>query len=105
MKRAMGELVRRHEILRTAFSQADGELMQVVSPEVNLALQEVDLESLGEAEGVRERARVVREEGRKPLESLPRAPASRDRDSLLARGPRGAPDNPPHRPRTSGAWN
>ena len=42
MKRALGELVRRHDILRAAFSQADGDCMQVVSAEVDVALQEVD---------------------------------------------------------------
>ncbi len=65
MKRAMKELMRRHEVLRTAFSHRDGQPMQIVLPSINLTLPELDLSSLPEQEREREWIRVVRMDGRK----------------------------------------
>jgi amino acid adenylation domain-containing protein/FkbM family methyltransferase len=62
------ELVRRHEILRTAFSYSSGQPMQVVLPTADVALSELDLSSLPEPEQEREWVRVVHEEGRKPFD-------------------------------------
>ena len=76
MRRAMKELVRRHEVLRTAFSPSDGRSLQVVLPTVDLALSELDLISLSEQEREREWTRVVREQGRKPFD-LSQAPLLR----------------------------
>ena len=42
MKRALNELVRRQESLRTAFISRDGQPMQIVLPDVDLALADVD---------------------------------------------------------------
>ena len=67
MGRTMKELVRRHEILRTAFSSSNGRPMQIVSPTVDLVLSEVDLSSLLEQEREDKWNRVVRGEGRKPF--------------------------------------
>ena len=72
----MNELVRRHEILRTAFSHSDGQPMQIVSPTIDLVLAELDLSSLPEQEREREWIRVVREQGRKPFD-LSQAPLLR----------------------------
>jgi len=74
--RAIQELVRRHEILRTAFSQSDGQPVQIISPEADLPLAELNLSSQSEKEREREWTRVVREQVRKPFD-LSRAPLLR----------------------------
>jgi amino acid adenylation domain-containing protein len=76
MRKALQELVRRHEILRTEFSHSGGQPVQTVLPELNLALEELDFGSLPEQEREREWARVVREQGRKPFD-LSKAPLLR----------------------------
>ena len=76
LHRALTEVVRRHEALRTIFRQRDGHPVQVVLPEINLAVSEVDLSALPVAEQEREWTRVVREEGRKPFD-LSHAPLFR----------------------------
>jgi amino acid adenylation domain-containing protein len=76
MKRALKELVRRHEILRTVFSQSHGQPMQIILPTIGLMLSELDLSALPEQEREREWIRVVREEGRKPFD-LSQAPLLR----------------------------
>ena len=76
MRRAVKELVRRHEILRTEFSHIGGQPAQVVLPKMDLPLAELDLSSLPEQEREREWTRVVREQGRKPFD-LSRAPLLR----------------------------
>jgi amino acid adenylation domain-containing protein/FkbM family methyltransferase len=68
IRKTIKELVRRHEILRTAFSHSGGQPMQIVLPPADLVLSELDLSPLPEAEREREWARVVREEGRKPFD-------------------------------------
>jgi amino acid adenylation domain-containing protein/non-ribosomal peptide synthase protein (TIGR01720 family) len=60
LKVALGELVRRHESLRTRFEEVDGEGRQVIEGDVELALAVEDLRGAGE-EAVRAR---VREDGR-----------------------------------------
>jgi len=76
MGRALAELVRRHEVLRTVFPQRNGHPIQSVLPTVDLALSELDISSLPAQEREREWARVVREEGRKPFD-LSHAPLFR----------------------------
>ncbi|HXC31870.1 MAG TPA: amino acid adenylation domain-containing protein [Verrucomicrobiae bacterium] len=76
MRRALQELVRRHEILRTEFSHSSGQPEQVILPEMDLLLAEVDLSSLPEADRQKEWTRVVREQGRKAFE-LSKAPLVR----------------------------
>ena len=76
MRRALQELVRRHEILRTEFSHSGGQPAQIILPEMDLPLVELDLGSLTGLEREREWTRVVREQGRKPFE-LSRAPLLR----------------------------
>ncbi|HEX8320474.1 amino acid adenylation domain-containing protein [Longimicrobium sp.] len=48
LRRALGEVVRRHEALRTTFREADGVPVQVVGPFAGLALPVDDLSSLDE---------------------------------------------------------
>ena len=76
MSRAIQELVRRHEILRTEFSHSGGQPVQTILPEMDLPLAELDLSSSSEKEREREWTRVVREQGRKPFD-LSRAPLLR----------------------------
>ena len=76
MRRALQELVRRHEVLRTAISQKHGQPLQIVAPTIELAPSEVDLSALADAEREREWIRVVRQEARKPFD-LSHAPLLR----------------------------
>src|SRR5271157_4037856 len=68
MQRTVHELVRRHEPLRTAFSNRDGQPVQIVFPTVELAFSELDLRALPEKEREDTWIRLVREEGRKPFQ-------------------------------------
>ena len=76
LRRAMHELVRRHDVLRTAFTQRDGHPRQVVAPTIDVGLSEFDLRSLPGPEQEREWLRVVRHDGRKPFD-LARPPLLR----------------------------
>src|SRR5207302_7398398 len=76
MRRAIHELARRHDVLRTAFPQRDGHPMQVVAPTIDVPLAELDLSALPDAERQRAWMRVVRDDGRKPFD-LSRAPLFR----------------------------
>ncbi|HYR08408.1 MAG TPA: condensation domain-containing protein, partial [Longimicrobium sp.] len=49
LERALGEIVRRHEALRTVFAEADGSPVQVIAPFGGFALPVEDLSGLGEA--------------------------------------------------------
>ncbi len=68
LRRAVEELVRRHEILRTAFSFRDGHPMQIVMPAADVTLTDLDLSDLSKPEREREWTRVIHEEGRKPFD-------------------------------------
>ncbi|HST59898.1 MAG TPA: condensation domain-containing protein, partial [Longimicrobium sp.] len=60
LERALGEIVRRHEVLRTVFGEVDGSPVQVVATFGGFALPVEELSHLGEAEreaAVRQRAR------------------------------------------------
>ena len=76
LREAVGELVRRHETLRTVFSYSGEKPMQVILPNVDLELLEIDLSSLSEPEQEREWTRVVHEQARKPFD-LSQAPLLR----------------------------
>jgi amino acid adenylation domain-containing protein/FkbM family methyltransferase len=77
MRRALQELVRRHDVLRTAFTQEEGRPLQVVAPAIDVTLPELDLSSSAAGrERDRAWADVVREVGRKPFD-LSQAPLFR----------------------------
>ena len=83
--KALRELVRRHEILRTSFSYAGGEPVQVVMPGAEVALAELDLTELPRAEQQREWARVIREQSQHPgFRPVQDSLVSRRRGALLA---------------------
>ncbi|HEU0052909.1 MAG TPA: condensation domain-containing protein, partial [Longimicrobium sp.] len=68
LERALGEIVRRHEALRTTFAEVDGSPVQVVAPFDGFALPVEELSALGEADreaAVRHRAR---EEAARPFD-------------------------------------
>ena len=70
------EIIRRHESLRTTFARRGGDLVQVVSPELRLAVPVVDLSGLPASERDAEANRLVREEACRPFD-LARGPLLR----------------------------
>jgi amino acid adenylation domain-containing protein len=76
LERALGELVRRHEPLRTVFVAVEGRPVQVVQPEGPFRLPVVDVEAKPAADREAERARLMTEEGRRPFD-LGRGPLFR----------------------------
>jgi len=46
LSRALDEIVRRHEVLRTGFREIDGEPVQVILPNTNFGLEQIDLRGL-----------------------------------------------------------
>jgi amino acid adenylation domain-containing protein len=68
LERALGEIVRRHESLRTVFSEADGSPVQVIAPFGGFALSIDDLSGLGEADRETEVRRRAREDAARPFD-------------------------------------
>jgi amino acid adenylation domain-containing protein/FkbM family methyltransferase len=68
MRAAIKELVRRHEILRTEFSHGGGQPSQIVLPEIDLPLAEIDLSAKSEQERAKAWANAVAEQVRKPFD-------------------------------------
>jgi amino acid adenylation domain-containing protein len=66
LERALGEIVRRHEALRTVFAEADGAPVQVVAPFGGFALPVEDLS--GEADREAAARRRAGEEARRPFD-------------------------------------
>ncbi|WP_329347573.1 amino acid adenylation domain-containing protein [Streptomyces sp. NBC_01261] len=62
------EVVRRHEIFRTAFSTVDGAPMQEIRPPMTVPLPVVDLQDVPEADRERRTEEVVRDTIRRPFE-------------------------------------
>ena len=73
VERALTELVRRHETLRTTFRAVDGEPFQVIAAEAQIALPRVDLSSLSPVVALARARRLAAEDA--------------DRAFDLARGP------------------
>ena len=76
LERTLGELIRRHEPLRTVFVAVDGQPVQVVQPDGDFRLPVVDLEGEPVAGREAERRRLMTEEGRRPFD-LGRGPLFR----------------------------
>ena len=62
LERALSEIVRRHETLRTTFALVDGEPVAVVHPPAPMTLRSIDLAHLAPSEREREALRLRREE-------------------------------------------
>ncbi|MFE8605167.1 non-ribosomal peptide synthetase [Archangium violaceum] len=76
IERALSELVRRHESLRTTFSKAQGQPAQIIAPDGTMPLEVVDLGSLPSAEREAEVHRLTTEHAMRPFD-LHRGPLVR----------------------------
>jgi amino acid adenylation domain-containing protein len=81
LRRALAEVVRRHEVLRTVFVVEGGEPAQSVRPAAPVPFPAVDLAGLGAARGEAEAARLAAGEALRPFD-LARGPLLR---TVLAR--------------------
>ncbi|HEX5723956.1 MAG TPA: condensation domain-containing protein, partial [Longimicrobiaceae bacterium] len=68
LERALGEIVRRHEALRTTFQEVDGSPVQVIAPFGGFTLPVEDLSGLGEADRGVEARRRATEEAMRPFD-------------------------------------
>ncbi|HEX2081437.1 MAG TPA: amino acid adenylation domain-containing protein [Longimicrobium sp.] len=84
LARALNEIVRRHEALRTTFRSVDGRPWQCVAPALHLPLPEVDLGALSGPAREEEALRLATEEARRPFD-LARGPLLRT--TVLRLGP------------------
>jgi hypothetical protein len=73
VQQTLNEIVRRHEVLRTAFAEVDGQPVQVISPSLNFALSVVNLRHLPETEQQAEIEQRTLEEAQRPFD-LTRSP-------------------------------
>ncbi|MCP4660729.1 MAG: amino acid adenylation domain-containing protein, partial [bacterium] len=76
LARALDEIVRRHEVLRTVFATVDGEPVQVIRPAGRLPVPLWDLTRLADPERRSEARRLVLREARQPFD-LARGPVLR----------------------------
>jgi amino acid adenylation domain-containing protein len=70
LERALNEIVRRHEVLRTTFSQADGEPQQIISPAEPFRLPVTDLSNMPDEERLAEMRRLISEEAAGPFDLI-----------------------------------
>jgi amino acid adenylation domain-containing protein len=68
LERSLGEIVRRHEVLRTVFRAVDGGAVQVIAPFAGFALPVDDLSGLDEAARAAEVRRRAREDAARPFD-------------------------------------
>src|SRR5262249_904673 len=68
LQRAVTELVRRHEVLRTSFPAVNGIPVQLVNPAAQVSLPVLDLTGLPDAERMTEVRRLSLEQSRKPFD-------------------------------------
>ncbi|HEY7767282.1 amino acid adenylation domain-containing protein, partial [Longimicrobium sp.] len=68
LERALGEIVRRHEALRTVFAEVDGAPAQVVAPFAGFTLPVEHLSALGDADREAAVRRRAGEEARRPFD-------------------------------------
>lgn len=68
LERSVNEVVQRHEILRTRFTDRDGSCWQVADPDMNVRPTLVDLSHLSLAEGEAGLQRLIKEEKFQPFD-------------------------------------
>jgi amino acid adenylation domain-containing protein len=68
LRATYNEIVRRHEVLRTAFSEVDGKPFQLILPHVEVPLTTIDLRHLPAAVREQEAARLAEEDARTPFD-------------------------------------
>ena len=81
---ALNQLVQRHETLRTAIVESDGEPMQQILAEAQLSLTKIDLTAMPAARAEREIARLANEDAERPYD-LGAAPLMRTQLVRLGR--------------------
>jgi amino acid adenylation domain-containing protein len=67
-ERSIGELIRRHESLRTVFGQIDARPYQIINPACEFRLRVIDLRKLNPNKSSDKAARLIMEERRKPFD-------------------------------------
>nr|WP_253900126.1 non-ribosomal peptide synthetase [Corallococcus carmarthensis] len=78
LERSLQEVVRRHESLRTTFTEHDGQAIQVIHPSLSLELEQVDLRTFDAAHRAAEARRQAEQEMMRPFD-LGRGPLIRTR--------------------------
>src|SRR5262249_17126964 len=68
LEKAIAEIFRRHETVRTRFADVDGEPVQIVMPVQQQSLQVLDLSELPANERETEAARLAQEEAHRPFD-------------------------------------
>ncbi len=68
LERALNEVVRRHEVLRTTFAAEGGVPRQVIAPALELAVPLIDLSGVPESEREARTLDAIREEARRPFD-------------------------------------
>ena len=68
LERALGEIVRRHEALRTVFAETEGVPVQVIAPFAGFALAVDDLSALPSAQREAEAKRRATEDAARPFD-------------------------------------
>ncbi|MBI5032799.1 MAG: amino acid adenylation domain-containing protein, partial [Chloroflexi bacterium] len=78
LEKALNEIVRRHESLRTTFTAVDGKPFQVIAPELALTVPVIDLRDVSESERETRALQMATEQVRQPFD-LERGPLLRAR--------------------------
>lgn len=68
MERTLSEIARRHQSLRTIFSEVSGELQQVIAPRADLTLPIIDNSDVAEAQREEASLRFATEEAQRPFD-------------------------------------
>ena len=68
LEKAVNKIVDRHESLRTRFQQFNGQLEQIIVPNVVIPLPIVDLRAFGEAKQKKKRSGLIRDKARQPFD-------------------------------------
>jgi amino acid adenylation domain-containing protein/FkbM family methyltransferase len=68
LERAVNEVIKRHESLRTTFSEVEGQPIQVIAPGLRLTVEFVDLSHLPQAERDTETSRLATREAQRPFD-------------------------------------
>ena len=76
LEKALNEIVKRHETLRTTFTVSDGQPVQIIAADVHLTIPVIDLSSYPETQAQSEIQRLADEEARRPF-NLERGPLVR----------------------------
>jgi len=67
LEKSLGEIVRRHEVLRTSFTSENSKPRQVIDPDISLKLEMVDLQQETKADRENKLQELVNEEASTPF--------------------------------------